>query len=120
MPRRSRTEQQIAHSARYRVQVTRRGPDALVAALPGKIDNEESEEVGRLLIALVDAAVPVRLDLSQTSGLDTGAVAALFRMLRAARQASVPVTAHQPGPGVREALHTSGLDRAMDCTDQPA
>jgi hypothetical protein len=120
MPHRNRTDRQIAQDARSRVRVVRVGPDAVVVALPGRIANEEAEEVGRLLSALLQAALPVRLDLSLTTGLETGAQAALFRLLRAAGQASVTVTAHRPGPAVRTALRTSGLDRAMTCTDLPA
>ncbi|MFN4244309.1 MAG: STAS domain-containing protein [Tepidisphaerales bacterium] len=90
----------------------RRVGDALVVAVKGDVDLNNSPELRAALLNLTKDAFPRRLvlDLASTSYMDSSAIAVLVEMLQKAKKAGAKVCLVRVQPRVRGLLEIARLD----------
>lgn len=90
----------------------RRVGDALVVAVKGDVDLNNSPELRTALLGLTKDGFPKRLvlDLASTSYMDSSAIAVLVEMLQKARKVGAGVYLVRVQPRVRGLLEIARLD----------
>jgi anti-anti-sigma factor len=90
------------------------GPDVLTLLFAGKMHDEDVRGVTGDVDRLTAVAVPILMDLSGVTHMDSMGVALLVRIARRQQEKSLPV-AVIPGPGpVARLLGVARLDRVLN------
>ena len=100
------------------IDVVRRG-DATVVALWGAIDATLRVEAGRALASALERDVPIEIDMTRTTLIDSAGLAFLIQLCLLGRDEGMSVSVIGASPIVAEALHLLGLP-GVAATSAPA
>ena len=105
----------IGYSDRMSVALDLARPGIAVAAFNGESDQYDAD-VFRRELALLDEPVPILIDLTRATFIDSTVAAALLEALRGAQAANVGLGIVLPGDtgqAVRRLFEVTGLDRLL-------
>jgi anti-anti-sigma factor len=83
----------------------RERPDVSVVDMWGEIDITLRNEAGAALAQAFARDLPVVVDTSRVTFIDSAGVAFLIQLCRIGRDEGLHVSVHQPPPAVRDVLH---------------
>jgi anti-sigma B factor antagonist len=92
--------------------ISRDDAGRLVVTLSGEIDIATADDIGRDVLAAVDAATPVVVDLSGVAFMDTSGIALLLDIANSA----AGVELRSPSTQVRRVVEASGLATILRMT----
>jgi anti-anti-sigma factor len=85
------------------------GSDATTAKLWGEIDEALRDEASTALVRALDRGLPVVIETSEVTFIDSTGIAFLIQLCRVGREEGLPVTLADPPPIVSEVLAMLGL-----------
>ncbi|WP_166848566.1 STAS domain-containing protein [Isoptericola sp. BMS4] len=88
----------------------RERPDASVVDMWGEIDISLRNEAGAALAQAFERDLPVVVDTSHVTFIDSAGVAFLIQLCRIGRDEGLHVSVHRPPPAVRDVLHLLHVD----------
>ena len=97
-----------------------RGADASVVELWGEIDAALRSEAGAALAGALERDLPVVVDATRVSFIDSAGVAFLVQLCALGRDEGLAVSLRNPPPVVAEVLHLVGCDSVIRDERTPA
>lgn len=88
-------------------------PDRSLVTVYGEIDLAVRQEAGALCQALVQRALPVVIDASEVSFVDSAGMSVLVRIARDAEAGGYPVVLEHAPWTLKELLTITGVDRLL-------
>ena len=83
----------------------------LEIALIGELDHHAAREIGGRLDRAIEAALPLRLDWSGVTFMDSSGIAVVMRVRQRVRDLGGAVTLRGVRPQARKVMDAAGLDR---------
>lgn len=89
------------------------GGDRVVIVLTGEIDAALRDDASTAMVAALTAGLPVLVDATGVTFLDSSGIAFLLQLHRAAAEADLEVTLRDPGRTVVDMLRLVGMGPAL-------
>ena len=93
--------------------------EATAVVLSGDIDLDTSPAARKVLLAAVRRSLPVYVDLSGVTYIDSSGVASLIEAFQQARELGVPFLLTEPAEAVVRVLSLARLDRVLPIGARP-
>lgn len=90
---------------------------AIVVALAGDVDLQNSPEARKILLSCVEKKQPVLVDLSGVGYIDSSGVASLVESLQSARKVGTKLVLVAVSDGARRVLGLARLDKVFTICD---
>jgi anti-anti-sigma regulatory factor len=97
-----------------------RGAGSTAVVLWGAIDSALREQAGRALAGALERDLPIEVDASRITFIDSAGVAFLLQLCALGREESLSVSVFGPPTVVAEALHLIGCDDVIRDVRRPA
>ncbi len=89
-------------------------PGQVRVVVTGEVDLSWSSEIRDQILRALKENMPVKVDLSAVSYIDSSGIAALVEGLQQARKSGIPFVLQRPSPAVLSVLNLARLDQVFE------